>query len=151
MRPIISRRRLRELALGLTLLVAFACGGATDKNQAAAENTGASSVVTADEAPTVAQNSDPAIVQPSPAAEPSEYEEQEPREFQEDSFRGGSRFVALDFPDILSPEDAAYFSDDELVLGLELNGEARAYPLRMTRYHHVVNDTLGDRQVVITY
>ena len=132
-------------------MVALACGGGTDKDQTAAENTSAASALTADEAPTIAQNSDPAIIQPSPVAQPSEYEAEQPPEFQEDSFRGGSRFVALDFPDMLNQEDAAYFSDDELVLGLELNGEARAYPLRMTRYHHVVNDTLGERQVVITY
>ena len=142
---------MRELAFGLPLLVALACGGGSDQDQPAPENTGATSVVTAGEAPTIAQNSDPAILQPSPAAQPSEYEAEQPREFQEDSFRGGSRFVALDFPAVLDPEDAAYFSDDELVLGLVLNGEARAHPLRMTRYHHVINDTLDDRQVVITY
>ncbi len=132
-------------------MVVLACGGGTDKDQTAPEDTGSASVATAVEAPTIAQSSDPAIVQPSPAANPSEYETEQPREFQEDAFRGGSRFVALDVPAVLDPEDAAYFSDDELVLGLVLNGEARAYPLRMTRYHHVINDTLDDRQVVITY
>ncbi len=39
----------------------------------------------------------------------------------------------------------------DLVLGLEWMGEARAYPIRMLIYHHIVNDTVADRPLLITY
>jgi hypothetical protein len=40
---------------------------------------------------------------------------------------------------------------ENIVLGFELNGEARAYPLQLIGYHHQVLDTIGDEPVMITY
>ncbi len=40
---------------------------------------------------------------------------------------------------------------DELVIAVRTNGEARAYPIRILAYHHIVNDTLGGRAIVATY
>ena len=40
---------------------------------------------------------------------------------------------------------------DRLVVGLELNGEARAYPLQFIGYHHQVRDSVGGRAVLVTY
>jgi hypothetical protein len=37
------------------------------------------------------------------------------------------------------------------VLGLDLAGEARAYPLRLLRWHEVVNDRVGGRDVLVSY
>jgi hypothetical protein len=37
------------------------------------------------------------------------------------------------------------------VIGLQLNGQARAYPLRMLVWHEVVNDTVGGVAVAVTY
>ena len=37
------------------------------------------------------------------------------------------------------------------VIGLQLNGQARAYPLRMLVWHEVVNDTAGGVAVAVTY
>jgi len=37
------------------------------------------------------------------------------------------------------------------VLGVEVDGEARAYPLRFMRWHEVANDQLGGRQILVTY
>jgi hypothetical protein len=37
------------------------------------------------------------------------------------------------------------------VLGVELAGEARAYPLRLLRWHEVVNDRVGGRAVLVSY
>lgn len=38
-----------------------------------------------------------------------------------------------------------------LVLGVNINGEAKAYPLELIGYHHQVRDTVGGAPVMITY
>jgi hypothetical protein len=40
---------------------------------------------------------------------------------------------------------------NKLVLGVVLNGEARAYPIQLIGYHHQVKDTIGNVPVIITY
>jgi hypothetical protein len=40
---------------------------------------------------------------------------------------------------------------DEKVIAIEINGAARAYPIRGMSYHHIVNDTLGGVPIVATY
>jgi hypothetical protein len=37
------------------------------------------------------------------------------------------------------------------VLGVELNGEAKAYPIQFIGYHHQVLDTLGGQPIMVTY
>jgi len=44
-----------------------------------------------------------------------------------------------------------FVADDEMVLGIEVNGDAVAYPIRQLAYHHVVEDTVGGLPVVSTY
>ncbi|MDH3585199.1 MAG: DUF3179 domain-containing protein, partial [Phycisphaerae bacterium] len=39
----------------------------------------------------------------------------------------------------------------EVVVGVVVDGHARAYPLRILRWHEIVNDTLGDVPVAVTY
>ena len=46
----------------------------------------------------------------------------------------------LDNPELPSAESATYLPNDDLVLGLVWGGEARAYPVRMLWFHHIVND-----------
>lgn len=40
---------------------------------------------------------------------------------------------------------------DEKVLAVELAGAARAYPIRIISYHHIVNDAVGGVPIVATY
>jgi len=51
--------------------------------------------------------------------------------------------------------DAATVGDQlepaESVVVLELNGDARAYPVRVMIWHEIVNDTVGDVPVSVTY
>ncbi|MBA3322511.1 MAG: DUF3179 domain-containing protein [Pyrinomonadaceae bacterium] len=44
-----------------------------------------------------------------------------------------------------------FVADEEMVLAVEVNGEAAAYPIRQMAYHHVVPDTVGGVPVVATY
>ena len=62
-----------------------------------------------------------------------------------------SGFVPLDDPAFVPVDQAGYFNDDELVLGAEWAGEVRAYPVRMLRYHHIVNDTVAENPLLVTY
>ena len=41
--------------------------------------------------------------------------------------------------------------DDRLVIGVEANGEAKAYPIQFIGYHHQVRDVLGGKPVIVTY
>lgn len=41
--------------------------------------------------------------------------------------------------------------DSSLVLTVEHNGDAKAYPLRYIIYHHQVRDVVGEKQAMITY
>ena len=63
----------------------------------------------------------------------------------------GSGFVPLDNPEFLAADEDQFFGDDELVLGVEWAGEFRAYPVRMLRYHHIINDTAGGVPLLVTY
>ena len=38
-----------------------------------------------------------------------------------------------------------------LVIGVEMNGQAKAYPIRFLGFHHQVRDTVGGKPVMITY
>jgi Protein of unknown function (DUF3179) len=40
---------------------------------------------------------------------------------------------------------------NKLIIGLEIHGEARAYPIQLIGYHHQVRDTVGNTPVMITY
>jgi hypothetical protein len=42
-------------------------------------------------------------------------------------------------------------TSDELIIGVAAGGEARAYPLKFVRVHEIVNDTLGNVPIVVTY
>ena len=40
---------------------------------------------------------------------------------------------------------------DRIIIGIELNGKARAYPISLIGYHHQVLDTLAGKQIMVTY
>ena len=46
---------------------------------------------------------------------------------------------------------AAVLAPTEPVIGLVVDGDARAYPLRVLIWHEIANDTVGGRPVAVTY
>jgi hypothetical protein len=46
---------------------------------------------------------------------------------------------------------SAKVDSDDKVLSVTLHGESRAYPIRTMGYHHIVNDTVGNSPVAVTY
>jgi hypothetical protein len=53
-------------------------------------------------------------------------------------------------PEFVSAQDAPY-ADDELVIGVELNGEAKAYAIGPLNSREMVNDTVGDIPILVTW
>ena len=58
---------------------------------------------------------------------------------------------ALTRPRMIPARDARYLRHDDRVLGITRAGEARAYPLIILNYHEIVNDTIGNTPLAITY
>lgn len=72
----------------------------------------------------------------------------------EEIVRGGvlkDGIPALNDPKLLSPADATYITGGELVFGVEINGDARAYPMRMLDWHEMFNDVIGGVPVALAY
>ena len=58
----------------------------------------------------------------------------------------------LEHPTQIWPDDAAeWILDSDIVVGVELNGDARAYPIRIIAWHEMVNDTIGGVPVSLAY
>ncbi len=57
----------------------------------------------------------------------------------------------LDFPDLIAAGDADYLRDDDLVFGVEINGDIRAYPLRIMGWHEMFNEVIGGVPVALAY
>ncbi|MBI5915140.1 MAG: DUF3179 domain-containing protein [Bacteroidetes bacterium] len=51
----------------------------------------------------------------------------------------------------LKPRPDNVMNDSSIVLGIEHEGDARAYPVRFLTYHHQVQDTVGGEPVIVTY
>ncbi len=47
--------------------------------------------------------------------------------------------------------DASFVADSDMVLAVDNQGEAVAYPVRLMAYHHVVQDVVGGTPIVATY
>ena len=59
---------------------------------------------------------------------------------------------SIDFPKFLPVEsDPVWIAELEPVISLELNGEARAYPIQILIWHEIVNDVVGGVPVVVTF
>lgn len=58
---------------------------------------------------------------------------------------------SIDAPKFIRPAGAKFMRDDDIVLSLTRSGSTRAYPLRILVWHEIVNDTLGDEPIFVTY
>ena len=58
-------------------------------------------------------------------------------------------------PALLAPRfisaDQADLNDEDQVLGVTINGEARAYPIKILNWHEAINDEIQDQPILITY
>lgn len=58
---------------------------------------------------------------------------------------------AIDNPLFVPVAEEDELADREPVIGLIINGDARAYPLRIMMWHEIANDVVGGTPVVVTY
>ncbi len=57
----------------------------------------------------------------------------------------------LYYPKVLSVEAARYLRDGNIVFGVVVNGEARAYPKRILAWHEMAVDKLGGTEITVVY
>ena len=59
---------------------------------------------------------------------------------------------SIDEPKFIGSDEAAgWLADNEPVIILEIDGDARAYPLQILIWHEIVNDTVADVPVIVTF
>ena len=59
---------------------------------------------------------------------------------------------AIDNPRFYAVAEAdEEYAPDELVLGVSLGGESRAYSTALLSSHEIVNDTVGGRKIAVTW
>jgi len=54
-------------------------------------------------------------------------------------------------PEMITASQATYLADSDIVFGLVINGDARAYPKRILAWHEMFVDTVGDVPVAGVY
>lgn len=57
----------------------------------------------------------------------------------------------LQFPPHVTPDEATYLETGDRVFGVSVNGEHRAYPLRVLNPHEMANDMVGGVQFALAY
>lgn len=57
----------------------------------------------------------------------------------------------LEQPPYILPEQATWLLPDDRVFGVSINGEHRAYPLRIMNAHELANDVLGGEPISLVY
>jgi hypothetical protein len=60
-------------------------------------------------------------------------------------------FKPLNKPEYARAAEAGNVADSDMVMAVEINGEAAAYPIREMGYHHVVEDVVGGVPLAATY
>ncbi|MFQ5781798.1 MAG: DUF3179 domain-containing protein [Nitrosopumilus sp.] len=58
---------------------------------------------------------------------------------------------SIDNPVFADVSGSNFMSDSDTVIGLEINGESKAYPLFILVWHEIVNDKVGGTPVSVTY
>ena len=57
----------------------------------------------------------------------------------------------IDSPQYLKPAEATYIESNEPVVSIEVNGDARAFPIKVLMSHEIVNTEIGGIPVTVTY
>ncbi len=54
-------------------------------------------------------------------------------------------------PTFIQAAEANFLNPQDQVIGVDVGGQARAYPIRILNWHEVVNDTINGIPVVVTF
>lgn len=58
---------------------------------------------------------------------------------------------SIDKPKFISANEADYLKAEDRVIGVEINGKARAYPIRILNWHEIVNDVHNGKPIAVTF
>mgnify|MGYP006309504195 FL=1 len=58
---------------------------------------------------------------------------------------------SIDQPRLARPSQSGGLADSALVVGVEIDGDARAYPLSILNRHEIANDEVGGTPVAVTW
>lgn len=58
---------------------------------------------------------------------------------------------SIDKPKFESAKEAAWLKDDDRVFAIDYKGVLRAYPQRIMNWHEIVNDTIANDPIIITF
>lgn len=64
---------------------------------------------------------------------------------------GQDEIPPLRDPQMIAAKDAGYLEDDNIIFGIEINGDARAYPKRILAWHEMFIDTVGGVDIAGVY
>ena len=93
------------------------------------------------------ESANPTADTSTPAAEPTA----EP-EYEIVTLLPPDAIPAISNPSFLSAEEAGdQYGPDELVLGVEIDGDARAYSVPLLSRHEIVNDVVGGKPIAVTW
>jgi len=126
---------MRALALAVSLLLA-ACGGEAPPGPQASAAAGRASPAAPPAAALPAPRPDEPRLGPWPRSQ---------------FWIERDLFLPADDPHTVPAPEARFLRPEDEVLGLVVGGQARAYPVTMLAYHHVVNDVIEGIPVAVTY
>lgn len=159
-------RAAAAAALALVLaLAALACGGSDLETPPAAPTrppaTEPAATATADPpepaAATPATATEAPATEPAPTAASTSAEPEEPREPGDPDLEivtllPPDAIPAIDNPRFITAEEAdRQLALSDLVIGVSIDGEHRAYGAAFLSAHEIVNDTLGGRAIAVTW
>lgn len=77
----------------------------------------------------------------------------EAREFEMVTLLPKDGIPAIFSPTFVSADEAdeRFFDGDDLVMGVEINGDARAYGIAHLSSHEIVNDVVGGKPIAVTW
>ncbi len=58
---------------------------------------------------------------------------------------------SIDHPAFVPAAQATFLTDDDIVVAVAIAGEARAYPIRILVRHELVNDSIGEKHILVSY
>lgn len=58
---------------------------------------------------------------------------------------------AILHPKFVHPKEAVFLKPDDQVIAVKLGNETKAYPIKILNHHEVVNDTLNNTPIAVTF
>ena len=145
----LTLRRFPTLAAAAALLVAAvwlaSCGGDQPTRATASESAAAGA------ASTETQGADPAAASGGVTAEATA-EARRARADKIITVLPKDRIPSIDFPFFIAADEAGnIMADEELVIGVSIDGDHRAYSVPHLSRHEIVNDVVGGRPIAVTW